>query len=185
MQLSDRSDKCLPALASIVIIGSESGGTVDEILLSGDPGNRISTAWVASFRPCLLYSQGKWTQYSLYEGQLVNRSQMDIKCKACDIRTWRRTFISRHILLQHCYTWPIALRVRRNPQHRSLFDCCLSHFRTSVSTSSSSAKCLLRRLNRFRRQTLPTENRKHFFMNILCTESLCSQKARKKNTALR
>jgi hypothetical protein len=50
-----------------------------------------------------------------------------------------KTFISRHILHQHWYTCPIALPVRRNPQHRSLLTC-LSHFRTLVSTSSSSAE---------------------------------------------
>jgi hypothetical protein len=54
----------------------------------------------------------------------------------------RKTFTSRHILHQHGYTCLVALPVRRNPQHRSLFDCCLSHFRTSVSASSSSAKRL-------------------------------------------
>jgi hypothetical protein len=32
------------------------------------------------------------------------------------------------------------------------------------------------RLNCFTRQTLPTVNRKHFFMNIICTESFCTQK---------
>jgi hypothetical protein len=31
-----------------------------------------------------------------------------------------KTFISRHILHQHWYTCPIALPVRRKPQHRSL-----------------------------------------------------------------
>jgi hypothetical protein len=35
---------------------------------------------------------------------------------------------------------------------------------------SSSAKRLPRRLNRFTRQTLPTTNRKYFFMNILCPQ---------------
>jgi hypothetical protein len=40
------------------------------------------------------------------------------------------TFISRHILHQHCYTCPISLPVRQNPQHMS-FDYCLSQFRTS------------------------------------------------------
>jgi hypothetical protein len=30
-------------------------------------------------------------------------------------------------------------------------------------------------VNRFTRQTLPTVNRKHFFMNILCIESFCPQ----------
>jgi hypothetical protein len=36
------------------------------------------------------------------------------------------------------------------------FDCCLSHFRTSVSTSPSSAKRLPSRLNRF-----PQKNASH------------------------
>jgi hypothetical protein len=31
-----------------------------------------------------------------------------------------KTFISRHVLHQHWYTCPIALPMRRNPQHRSL-----------------------------------------------------------------
>jgi hypothetical protein len=37
----------------------------------------------------------------LYEGESVNRSQMDTKRKTCDIRTWKKTFISRHIVHQH------------------------------------------------------------------------------------
>jgi hypothetical protein len=49
----------------------------------------------------------------------------------------KKKFISRHVLHEHWYTCPTALPVRRNPQHRSLFDSCLSHFRISVSTSSS------------------------------------------------
>jgi hypothetical protein len=61
---------------------------------------------------------------------------MDIKLKIYGIRTWKKTFISRHILR-------IALPVRRNSHHKSL-DCCLSHFRTPISTSSPSAKLLLR-----------------------------------------
>jgi hypothetical protein len=40
---------------------------------------------------------------------------------------------------------------------------------------SSSAKRLLP-VNRFTRQTLPTVNRKHFFINILCIEPFCPQK---------
>jgi hypothetical protein len=35
-------------------------------------------------------------------------------------------------------------------------------------------------VNRFTRQTLPTINRKHFFMNILCIESFCPQKTHKR-----
>jgi hypothetical protein len=40
-------------------------------------------------------------------------------------------------------------------------------------------------VNRFTRQTLPTVNRKHFFMNILCTESFCPQKYAQQKAALR
>jgi hypothetical protein len=36
----------------------------------------------------------------------VNRSQMDIKRKTCDIRKWKKTFISRLILHQHWHTSP-------------------------------------------------------------------------------
>jgi hypothetical protein len=85
-------------------------------------------------------------------------------------------FISRHILHQHWYTRPIALPMRRNQQHRSLL--------TVVSATSSPLFQPLRHqrnvgqtvVNRFTRQILPTVNRKHFFMNILCTESFCKQK---------
>jgi hypothetical protein len=75
---------------------------------------------------------------------------------------------SRHILHQHWYTCPIALPVHRNPLRRCLFDCCLSHFRISVSTSSSLREFLDAVVNCFTRQTLPTVNKRHFFMNILC-----------------
>jgi hypothetical protein len=30
----------------------------------------------------------------IYEGESVNRSEMDMKCKTCDIFTWKKTFIS-------------------------------------------------------------------------------------------
>jgi hypothetical protein len=44
-----------------------------------------------------------------YEGESINSSQMGIKRKTCDIRTWKKTCIPRHILRQHSYTCPIAL----------------------------------------------------------------------------
>jgi hypothetical protein len=37
----------------------------------------------------------------IYEGESVSRLQVDVKRKTCDIRTWKKTFISRHILRQH------------------------------------------------------------------------------------
>jgi hypothetical protein len=116
------------------------------------------------------------------EGESVNRSQMDIKRKTCDIRTWN--FFSRHILHQYWYTCPIALPVRRNQQHRSLL--------TVVSAISAPPFQLLRHQrnvpveNRYTRKTLPTKNRKHFFMNILCIESSFPQKKNaQQNAALR
>jgi hypothetical protein len=108
----------------------------------------------------------------VYYGESVNRSQR----KTCDIRTWKNTFISQHILHQHWYTCPIALPMRRNPQHRSSL--------TVVSATSTPPFQPLRHqrnlchpvVNRFTRQTLPTVNMKRFFINILCVESVCPQK---------
>jgi hypothetical protein len=65
------------------------------------------------------------------------------------------------------------------------FDRCSSHFRASVSTSSSSAKRLHPVVNRFTRRILSTVNRKHFFMNILRTKSFCPQKNAQQNATLR
>jgi hypothetical protein len=87
-----------------------------------------------------------------------------------------RKFISQHILHQHWYICPIALPVRRNPQHRSLL--------TLVSATSTTPFQLLCHwwnswqpvVNSFTRQTLPTVQRKHFFMNIFCIEFFCQQK---------
>jgi hypothetical protein len=62
---------------------------------------------------------------------------------------------------------------------------CLSHSRISVSTSSSSAKRLPSRMDCFTRQTLPTVNRKHFFMNILCIVFVCPQKPHNKTLLFR
>jgi hypothetical protein len=67
----------------------------------------------------------------------------------------------------------------------------LGHFRTSVSTSSSSATRLPPRwqcndpvVKRYRPPELPTVNRKHFFLNIICIESFCPQNAQQ-HVALR
>jgi hypothetical protein len=73
------------------------------------------------------------------------------------------------IYLSHCFTSASKSTAQKS------FDCCLSHFCTFISTSSSLAKCLPPRWNRFKWQTHPTINRKHFFMNILCIESFCPQ----------
>jgi hypothetical protein len=61
-----------------------------------------------------------------------------------------------------------------------VLDCYLSRFRTSVSTSSSSAKYLPPAMNRFMRQMLPSANRKYLLTNILRIESFCSRKTHNK-----
>jgi hypothetical protein len=92
---------------------------------------------------------------------------MYIKCKERDIRT----FISRHILHQCWYTCPTALPVRLNPQHRSLL--------TVVSATSAPLRHQRNVchpvVNCFTRHTLPTINRKHLCINILCIESFHPQ----------
>jgi hypothetical protein len=64
---------------------------------------------------------------------------MDIKRKTCDIRTWKK-----HLFLDisstNIYTFVPSLWQWSKPAAEKFFDRCLSHFRTSVSTSSSSAK---------------------------------------------
>jgi hypothetical protein len=96
---------------------------------------------------------------------------MYIKRKTCDIRTWKKTFISRHILHQHWYTCPIALSVRWNPQRKSLLTVVSANSATPVSTSSSSAKRMPPSCEPL--YATNTSHRKHetFLMNILCTES--------------
>jgi hypothetical protein len=87
-----------------------------------------------------------------------------------------KEIISWHILHQHRYTCPIALPLRRKPEHGSIL--------TLVSATSASPLQLLHHqrnichpvVNRFTRQTLPTVNRKYFFMNVLCVQSFCPQK---------
>jgi hypothetical protein len=79
-------------------------------------------------------------------------------------------------LHQHRYTGPIDLLVRRNPHHKS-YMCVVS----AISTLPFQRLRHLRNVchpvvNHFMPQTLPTVNRKHFFMNILCIESFCLQK---------
>jgi hypothetical protein len=111
----------------------------------------------------------------IYEGESVNRPQMHIKRKTCDIRIRKKHLFLDISSTNNEYTCPIALPVRRNPQHRNLFDCCLSHFRTSDSMSSSLAERLPPSCELLS-ATLLTANRNHFYMNILCTESFCPQK---------
>jgi hypothetical protein len=100
---------------------------------------------------------------------------MDIKRKTCDIRTWK-------ICISRISSTNIDTLVP------SLYQCVetrsMEVFLTVASAISSPLFQPLRHqrnvchrvVNRFTRQTLPTVNRKHFFMNILCTETFCLQK---------
>jgi hypothetical protein len=109
---------------------------------------------------------------------------MDIKRKTCDIWNWKKTLFSRHNLCHHWYTSHCFASVFY-PQHRSLL--------TVLSATSAPLYQPLRHqrnvchpvVNRFTWQTLPTVNRKHFSMNILCIESCCPQKNAQQNSALR
>jgi hypothetical protein len=99
-----------------------------------------------------------------------------------DIRTWKRTFISRHTH-QHWYTSPIALPVHRNPQHKSLSFCRNLNTATWSDVIYVFRKSLREFLdpvvNRFTRQTFSTVNKEHFIMNILCIESFAHRSANK------
>jgi hypothetical protein len=121
----------------------------------------------------------------LYEGESVNRSQMDIKRKTHDIRTWKKKNI-------YFSTYPPATLIHlshsckgasKTPAQKS-FDCCLCHFRTCSGIichfRTSLKECLDPVVNLFRRQNLHTINWKHFLMNILCIESSCPQKTHKR-----
>jgi hypothetical protein len=79
---------------------------------------------------------------------------------------------SKH--MSHCFT------SASKPAALKSFDCCLSHFRACsgiiCDLPTSLREFLEPVVNRFTRQTLPTINKKHLFMNILCIGSFCTQK---------
>jgi hypothetical protein len=114
----------------------------------------------------------------MYEGEPVNRSQMDIKSKTCDIRTWKKTFISRNILHQHWYTCPIVLPVRRDPQHRSVLSVVSA---TSAPGRASSATFerpwanVSSQLWTAYAKNISHRKEEHIFINIFCIESSCTQ----------
>jgi hypothetical protein len=86
----------------------------------------IKPQWTSSTCNPVIWVPGP-SLFSLvvYEGQSVNRSQMDTKRKICDIRTWKNIYFSTYPPL-------ITLPVRRNPQHRSLL--------TVVSATSATGR---------------------------------------------
>jgi hypothetical protein len=123
---------------------------------------------------------GAWCWPLKYEGESVNRPQMDIKRKTCDIRTWKK-----HLFLDISSTnidtvVLLLYQCVESPQHRSLL--------TVVSAISPPPFQPLRHqlnachpvLNRFTRKKISTVYRKHLFTNILSTESFCPQKKHNK-----
>jgi hypothetical protein len=122
-----------------------------------------------------------WFIYQVYyEGESVDRSQMDIKHKTCEIWTWKKTFISCNILHQHWCICPTTLPVCQNPHHRSLLTVVSATCATWLGIICS-FRITLREfpdpvVNHFTLQTLPTVNRKHFFMTKLCIKSFCPQR---------
>jgi hypothetical protein len=68
----------------------------------------------------------------IYEEESVNRSQMDIKRKECDIRTWKEHLFP-DIFSTNIETF---VPVRRNPQHRCLLTVASA---TSAPGRASSA----------------------------------------------
>jgi hypothetical protein len=114
-------------------------------------------------------------------------SQMDIKRRICDIQNCKK----KHLFLDisSTNTDTLVTSFYQCVETRSVevpFDCCLSHFGTRATWSSiicdfltSMSEFLDPIVNRFTRPALPTVNRKHFFMNILCIESFCPQNRRR------
>jgi hypothetical protein len=83
-----------------------------------------------------------------------------IEHKIHDIPTWK-TYISRHILHQHWYTYSIALQLRRNP-HQKIFRLLsqqLSHLPLQPLRHQRNVCHPV--LNRFTRQIFTTVKRKH------------------------
>jgi hypothetical protein len=91
----------------------------------------------------------------------------------------KKTCISRHIRHQQWYSCPIALPARRNRSTEVfwLLSQPLPHLVWHHQQLSNVLEKIYRPVvNRFTRQTLPTVNRKYFFVNILCIPSFCPQK---------
>jgi hypothetical protein len=106
---------------------------------------------------------------------------MDIKRKICDIRTWKN-----HLFLDISSTNNETLvpSLCQCVETRSievfwLLSQPLPPLRFNLVISETFAKILGPVVNGFMQQTLPTVNRKHFFMNILRIESFCPHKTQK------
>jgi hypothetical protein len=114
-----------------------------------------------------------------YEGESVNRSQMDIKRKICDIRTWEK-----HLFLDRVSTNidTLVLSLYQYVETESvevfwLLSQTLPHLHFNLLVISEIYVTFHdAAVNRFTRQTFSIVNRKYIFMNILCIESFCQQK---------
>jgi hypothetical protein len=125
------------------------------------------------------------THSTKYEGESVNRSQVDIKRK-----TWysnlAKTLTSWHILHQHWYACPITLPLVKtcSIEVSSSTLCAVASVaistgqpgETTCNFQTSLREFLHPVVNCFTWQIFPTVNRKHFLKNTLCIESFCPQK---------
>jgi hypothetical protein len=91
-----------------------------------------------------------------------------------------KAFISRHVVHQLWYICPIALPVRRKPQHRSVLAVVSATFSPSRASSATFERpwenFSIKLWTALCDKTLPTVKRKHFFMNILCIVTFCPEK---------
>jgi hypothetical protein len=126
---------------------------------------------------CCTELQSVWiissTTVNLHEGESVNKSQMDIKHKTCDIHTWKK-----HLFLDISST---NIDTLVQLLYQCVKTCSLEVFWLLsqplphlVGHNLQLSKVLEREfldtvVNRFTQQTLPTVNRKLFFRNILCS----------------
>jgi hypothetical protein len=109
----------------------------------------------------------RWLWY--YEGKSVNKSKIDIKPKTCDIRTWKKLFISRHILtnIDTFVPWLYQCFETRSIEVFWLLSQALSHLRFNHFVLNEIFVTLLGPVvDRFTRQTFPTVNRKHMSLWI-------------------
>jgi hypothetical protein len=116
-------------------------------------------------------------------------SQMDVKCKICDIWKWKKKHLFLDISSSNTDIFVPSLYQcveTRSIKVFWLLSQSFPHLRFIICGFQTSLKEFLNPVvNRFTRQTRPNVNKKHFFMNILCIESLCPQKYAQQNDALR
>jgi hypothetical protein len=116
----------------------------------------------------------------MYEGESINRSQMDIECKTCDIQTWKKKHLFLDIFCIHIDTLVPSL-------YQCIETCSLQVFWLLSQPLLHLLRPHLRLSNSHERISWPSFellywkntshlNRKHFFMIIFCIESFCPQK---------